>query len=291
MKRILITGENSYIGTSFENWLANYPDTYKVDTISVRGSSWKEKDFSGYDVVFHVAGIAHVKETKRNQQLYHDVNRDLAYEAARKAKDEGVQQFIFLSSMSVYGMETGIIRANTVPNPKNHYGKSKLQAEELIRPLNDDSFRVAIIRPPMVYGKNCKGNYPRLARLAKSLPIFPNFANKRSMIFIDNLCEFIRLVVDDSKSGIFFPQNSSYISVPELVYCIGLVHGREIRLTRAFNWLIEIGLKVSSTFRKVFGTLIYDMGIVSSCDVLMFEQSIFDTESSSASSNGKGTKQ
>src|SRR5690606_7124221 len=117
-------------------------------------------------VVIHVAGIAHVKETKENADLYYKVNRDLAFEVAKKAKNEGVKQFIFLSSMSVYGIETGIIKINTPTNPKTNYGRSKLEAEELISSIESDSFKVAILRPPMIYGKGCKGNYIRLANLA-----------------------------------------------------------------------------------------------------------------------------
>src|SRR5690554_6259245 len=76
MKNILITGKNSYIGTSLENWLMRELDKYKVDTVDMKDGSWKEKDFGSYDVVFHVAGIAHIKETNDNQDLYYKVNRD-----------------------------------------------------------------------------------------------------------------------------------------------------------------------------------------------------------------------
>lgn len=119
MKKILITGKNSYIGESVENWLLKEPDKYKVDTVDMKDGSWKEKDFSEYDVVFHVAGIAHIKETSDNQELYYKVNRDLAYETAQKAKQGGIKQFVFLSSMSVYGVETGVINKNTPVCPNN----------------------------------------------------------------------------------------------------------------------------------------------------------------------------
>src|SRR5699024_10485464 len=101
MKKILITGKNSYIGGKFKEWVEQWPDEYIVDEISVRGDEWKEADFSIYDSVFHVAGIAHRKETKKNKNLYFEVNRDLVQKVAFKAKRDGVRQFIFLSSMSV----------------------------------------------------------------------------------------------------------------------------------------------------------------------------------------------
>ena len=232
MKKILITGANSYIGTSFEKWVGQWPDKYSVDTVDMKDGSWKKKDFSQYDVVFHVAGIAHIKETKENQGLYYKVNRDLAYETAKKAKADGVKQFIFLSSMSVYGIETGVISKDTPLRPNSAYGKSKVEAEELISGLASDVFKVATLRPPMVYGKGCKGNYQRLAKLAVKTPIFPDIDNKRSMVYIDNLCEFVRLLIDDCGAGLYFPQNDEYVKTSEMVKLIAEAHGKKIRMTK-----------------------------------------------------------
>jgi nucleoside-diphosphate-sugar epimerase len=217
MKNILITGKNSYIGISLENWLKREPYKYRVDTVDMKDGSWKEKDFSEYDVVFHVAGITHIKETSENQDLYYKVNRDLAYETAQKAKEDGVEQFIFLSSMSVYGIEKGVIEKNTPLKPNSAYGKSKIEAEELINKLEDNSFTVATLRPPMVYGKGCRGNYPRLAKFALKTPIFPQIDNKRSMIYIDNLSEFVKQLIDNQSGGLFFPQNAEYVNTSEMV--------------------------------------------------------------------------
>ncbi|MBE5817407.1 MAG: NAD-dependent epimerase/dehydratase family protein, partial [Clostridiales bacterium] len=187
MKKILITGANSYIGTSFEKYInENYSDKYTVDTVDMIDGTWREKDFSSYDSVFHVAGIAHQKETKENAPLYYKVNRDLVIEAAKKAKNDGVKQFVFLSSMSVYGMETGVITEDTLPSPKSNYGKSKLQAEEELDKIQSEGFVIAKIRPPMVYGEGCKGNYQTLIKIARKLPFFPDYENQRSMIHIDN---------------------------------------------------------------------------------------------------------
>src|SRR6056297_1230510 len=159
MKKILITGANSYIGTSVEKWLLKEPEKYKVDTLDMKNHSWKEKDFSGYDVVFHVAGIAHVSSDPKMEDLYYKVNRDLAIETAEKAKKDGVKQFIFMSSIIVYGnsdIKNGVITINTIPKPANFYGNSKLQAEESILPLADESFKIIILSPPMIYGKGSK---------------------------------------------------------------------------------------------------------------------------------------
>ncbi|MBA1334154.1 MAG: UDP-glucose 4-epimerase [Firmicutes bacterium] len=256
MKKILITGANSYIGTSFKNWVSRWPDDYKVDSISVRGNGWKGKSFKGYDVVFHVAAIVHVKENDINK--YFKVNRDLAVEVANKAKQEGVKQFIFLSTMGVYGIETGYIKQDTIAMPKTPYAKSKYEAEQLLFELNDDVFKVAVLRPPIVYGKGCKGNYPRLASMALRLPLFPDVRNERSMIYIDNLSEFIRLIIDFSTGGLFFPQNKDYVNTTELVKLIAKEHSKELKVIGVFNFGVNVGVKLSKTFRKVFGTFVYD---------------------------------
>lgn len=263
VKKILITGSNSYIGTSVEKWLKKSSEDYLVDTIDMIDGTWKEKDFSYYDVVFHVAGIAHISTNYNMEDLYYKVNRDLAIETARKAKAEGIKQFIFMSSIIVYGDSSSInhkrvIDKNTVPTPSNFYGRSKLQAEQGIRLLQDDNFSVVVIRPPMVFGKGSKGNYPKLAKIARKLPIFPNIINERSMIHIDNICEFIRLIIANEERGVFFPQNREYVGTSELVKLVAEAHGKNIVLTKMFNWLlILMGCFVGSV-NKAFGNLVYD---------------------------------
>lgn len=259
MKKLLITGTSSYIGNSLESWLKKSDEKYVVDKISLRGESWKDVDFSNYDSVFHVAGIVHIKETPENRESYYKVNRDLVVEVAQKASQEGVKQFIFLSTMSVYGMESGTIGRSTLADPKNNYGKSKLEAEGLLDSLNREDFRIAVLRPPMVYGKGCKGNYPRLSSFARKAPFFPGIENRRSMIYIDNLSEFIRHLIDDEKSGLFFPQNREYVSTSEMVKRIAELHGKRIVITNIFNPIIR-ALNVDLA-KKMFGDLIYEKRI------------------------------
>jgi len=263
VKKILITGANSYIGTSFEGWVSRYPDKYSVDTIDMRDEKWREKSFSGYDVVFHVAGIAHVSSSPKLKDLYYRVNRDLAIETAKKAKADGVKQFIFMSSIIVYGDSAHInkkkvIDKNTKPQPSNFYGDSKLQAEQGILALESESFKVVILRPPMIYGKGCKGNYPKLVKAALKLPIFPDIDNERSMLHIDNLCEFVRLIIDNEERGIFFPQNKEYVKTSEMVKVIAETHGKKIRLTKAFNPMLKLLAYKVGFINKVFGNLVYE---------------------------------
>lgn len=256
MKHILIAGAGSYIGDSFKEFLSQWPDEYKVDVIGTKGLDPKPEMFEGIDAIFCVAGIAHIKETSENRHLYFDVNRDLVVEIAKAAKAAGVKQFILLSSMSVYGLEVGRITKDMEPKPMTAYGESKLQADEEIKKLEDGSFKFCCLRPPMVYGKNCTGNYQALRKFALKSPVFPRINNKRSMIFIGNLCEFVKRCIDFERSGLFFPQNAEYTNTSEMVKQIAEEHGKQIRLTKVFNWALKIA--PVNVVKKVFGSLTYE---------------------------------
>lgn len=281
MKRILITGADSYIGTSFENWMKQY-DGYEIDTLDMREPKWSEYDFSSYDVVLHVAGLAHIKEKKSNKHLYYEINRDLAIEAATYAKESGVKQFVVMSSISVFGTKEAYITQTTIPLPQNAYGDSKLQADIQLLKLQSEKFNVAILRPPMVYGKGAKGNYPKLSKLAKITPIFPVIKNKRSMIYIENLCEFIRLIIDNGGKGIFYPQNEEYVNTTELVVNIAALSGKRVHTTKFFNILIYLLISKAAIIKKIFGDLTYDKNMSNYMDfkycVVNFKDSIRRTE-------------
>lgn len=270
MKKILITGANSYIGTSFETYIKeNYPVDYVVDTVDMIDGSWREMDFSEYDSVFHVAGIAHSDNGKisaEKEKLYYAVNTDLTVETAKKAKADGVKQFVFMSSAIVYGEsapigKTKVITKNTPVSPANCYGDSKVQAENGIRPLNDDSFNIVILRPPMIYGKGSKGNYPLLAKIALKIPIFPYVKNERSMLYIENLCEFVRLMVENEEQGTFWPQNAEYSNTSELVKMIADAHGKKMLLVKGFGWALRLVSYATGLVNKAFGSLSYDIGM------------------------------
>ncbi|MGL4362378.1 MAG: NAD-dependent epimerase/dehydratase family protein [Cellulosilyticaceae bacterium] len=261
--KILITGKDSYIGTSFEKWVEQYGDDYIVDTIDVKDDSWKEKSFIGYDAILHVAGIAHVNAKKVDDSLYYKINRDLAVNLAKKAKNEGVKQFVFLSSMAIYGLEGKIgkqivIDKNTKYNPMNAYGKSKLEADELIIELSDSTFTTSIVRPPMVYGPKCVGNYTILSKMVQKVRVFPAIDNQRSMIYIDNLSEVLKQIIEEKEQGIFHPQNTEYVSTRQMVRYIAEARGIKIYE----SWLMALGVKLVGRYislcGKVFGNLTYE---------------------------------
>lgn len=255
MKNILITGANSFIGESVRDYLTAFPDQYNVRIKDTIGWEPNVADFKDTDCVFNVAGIVHIKETPENRRLYYEVNRDLVIKIAKAAKEAGVKQFILLSSMSVYGRVVGQIAKETPTHPVNAYSKSKAEADEAIEKLADADFKFACLRPPMVYGKGCKGNYQRLRKFALVSPLFPNYQNQRSMIYIDNLCEFVKERIDKADGGLFFPQNSEYTNTAEMIRQIAEVHGKKIRLIKLFNWAVRI--VPVQTVKKVFGDLIY----------------------------------
>jgi len=259
-KRILITGQGSYVGGNFIEWLSQWPEKYEVEELSVRGDNWKKIDFTSYDTVLHVAGIAHVSTNPKMEEQYYKVNRDLTIEVAEYAKENGIKQFIFMSSIIVYGdsnSNKSVIDRNTVPKPSNFYGNSKLQAEKGLSLLESKDFKIAVIRPPMIYGKNSKGNYPKLVKAAKVLPLFPDLDNQRSMIHIDNLSEYLRLMVEYEEYGLFFPQNREYVGTSDMVRLIAEVHGKRIRLTKIFNFILYPLINKNSLINKVFGDLTY----------------------------------
>ncbi len=263
MKKVLITGVGSYIGTKVEEWLKRSPDLFEVDSVDTMNDNWKKADFSKYDVVYNVAGIAHVKAKKGEAPLYYAVNRDMVIDIAKTAKAAGVKQFIHMSSMIVYKevktLEGKIIHRDTVPAPNGFYGDSKLQGELGIKELQSSSFKVCILRPPMIYGPGCRGNFPRLVWLATKTPVFPAWHNRRSMLYIDNLCEFVKQVIVNEVKGIVFPQNAEYADTCEIIRYYSKRYGRKIWFTRLLNPLIWMTGSLLRPVGKMFSDSTYDM--------------------------------
>ena len=258
LKNVLIVGEGSYIGQA----LVKYANTalFSVTTVGARNNRWKSADFSKFDTVIHCAGIAHTAQKKGTESLYYKVNCDLSVSVAKAAKHAGVGQFIYLSSVAAIN-----------PKPTNFYGSSKLKAEKLLQKLGGQ-MSVCIVRPPMVYGFGCKGNFSKFVKLVKILPVYPNVQNRRSMISIDNLCEFIYQAVLKNKSGIHLPQNAEYVDTTELALLVAKYHNRKIYTTKVFNPIIYLLRKHFAPFNKLFGDLAFEMkGDESDYNIVDFE--------------------
>ncbi len=286
MKHILITGTGSYVGTQVEAYLREYG--HAVETLDMQDPSWKDRDFSGYDTIFHVAGIVHRKgaEAAAARELYYQVNRDMTLELARMARDQGVGQFLFMSTASVYGENDPVgrekvITRDTPLTPANDYGRSKLEAEQGLQQMETEDFRVAILRPPMIYGKGCKGNYQTLAKLAKKLPVFPKVHNRRSMLYIRNLAEFVRLMVENNEGGIFWPQDGELINTSQMVCLIAQAKGNKILLIPGFTWALKLLSHVTGMVNKAFGSFYYEPALSAYKEdycICTVEQAIAETE-------------
>lgn len=263
MKRILITGAGSYVGESVRRYmLSTTPGEFEIDAVDTMGDNWKKADYTQYDVVYHVAGIAHVNADPKMEPLYYKVNRDLTIEVARHAKASGVRQFIFMSSQIVFhesqSLKSEVLTKDTKPNPNGFYGDSKLQAEKGLHELESDDFKVCILRPCMIYGPNAKGNFPRLARLATKVPFFPCWHNKRSMLYIDNLAEFVKQAVRRELAGTFYPQNREQADTVEIIRFFAREAGHKVWITRLLNPLVWLGSFVLQPINKMFATYYYD---------------------------------
>ncbi|GHV57424.1 UDP-glucose 4-epimerase [Deltaproteobacteria bacterium] len=256
MKRVLVIGRGSYIGRRFAEYVQG---ELEVDFAGARDGSWREVNFSGYEAVLMAAGLAHRRVAAARRDLYLAVNRDLPVAVAQKARRSGVGQFIFLSSLYAYGRRRGEINEGARPreDPGSIYGLAKLQAEKILAALAEESFQVAVVRPPLVYGPGCPGNFLRLAALTRWLPVFPARPNRRSMIYIDNLSRLLRLIVEHRAAGLFCPQNEEYVSTPDLVLEIARVLGRRVRLSGLLNPPVSILKRFVPLAEKVFGDLYY----------------------------------
>lgn len=263
MMKILLTGTTGYITCSIEKSLSDLHEQYEVHKQSVRNYPNGFQIPTDTDVIIHAAALVHKKETNYTEHDYFKVNCDLTIAIAAKAKAEGVKQFIFLSTMAVFGTNDDVTEINehSLLSPTTMYGKTKLEAEKRLLEMEDTNFVVTIIRPPMVYGFDCSGNYALLSKLAKITPVFPYVQNARSMIFIDNLTEFIRQLIVNKDAGIFHPQDRESIQTSEMVKEIANVHNRQIRLSKISGIMLNKFFRKHHIVLKVFGDLTYSKAL------------------------------
>lgn len=260
--KVLITGKNSYIGKHVRAYLEEYGHTVaELDTLS---DEWKSFDYSSYDSIVHVAAIVHENAKKASEEIFKKVNTDLPFEIAKIAKSSGVKQFVFMSTMAVYGCEKKLPRGNVIDEntplkPTTLYGKSKLEAEKLLQSLEDDAFRVAIIRPPNVYGKDCPGNYMNAFKnIALKIPVFPDAyrESKQSMLYIDNLSCLINLLVETLNRGIYHPQDDLIPNTCELIELLSVC----FRIRKKYSNILGLFIRIMHfipIIKKVYGGVSY----------------------------------
>jgi UDP-glucose 4-epimerase len=256
--KVLITGRNSYIGSSVKAYIEKQDSSIDITEISLRNIDINLIDFSSYDVVFHVAGIAHISENKSLEKQYFLINRDLAIQVAERAKIQGVKKFIFASSLAIYGKDNYFWNQNPIEveeySPTSAYGKSKLEADLYLQTLSSNQFKVYILRLPMVYGPNSKGNLPKLERLADKLFILPNFKNIRSVLHIDNLSKLCSdLIKYNLSSRVFLPQDNLYFSTSEFMTLYRKNKNKVVIKSFLLSLLVFLGAFLFKFINKVFG--------------------------------------
>ena len=264
MKRVLIVGKDSYIGNHiqkrFVDAMGDDVSVHQLDTLT---DEWKTFDYEGFDAIVHVAGIVHRPDVSE-WSLYERVNVDLPMQIAQKAKSAGVGQFIFFSTMAVYGVEKelrrNVIDKDTPTNPQSMYGRSKYMAEQQLKDLETLSFKVVVVRPPNVYGKNCRGGYiPGFISVVDRLPVIPKaYQNvKQSMIYVENLAEFVRLSVVNGLSGTFMPQDDKVVSSVELIRAIAEARGKKMRTSAILGLFVRL-FSFVPIIKKAYGGVEYD---------------------------------
>lgn len=242
--KVLIIGKDSYIGNHIDNWLSTRGT--KVHQLNVLTNDWKSFDYTPYDSIVHVAGIVHRPDCN-DWELYKRVNTDMAIEIATMAKKQGVKQYIYFSTMGVYGVEKklqpNIIDDKTPLAATSMYGRSKLMAEEGLLKLQENGFNVVCVRPPSVYGKGCRGGYiTGFKSIAQKLPVIPRaYENvKQSFIYIDNLSELVRIAIVHNLKGVLCPQDDKAVSANELLHIISNGIGKKYHS----SWLMGLGVKL-----------------------------------------------
>lgn len=265
--KITITGENGYIAKNLYAYLSENGE--EPVCVSFRQGA-DGVGLDGSDAVVHLAAIVHKRE-KDFRELYDRVNHVEAVKLALRAKQAGVRHFVFMSTMSVYGLKSGRIDQNTPCDPRTLYGISKLAAEEEILSLADEHFGVCIVRPPMVYGRDCPGNFASLKRFALKTPVFPKTENKRSMIYIENLTYALYNILRNGIYGIVMPSDAEYVSTSDMVCKIAASRGKMVRLV---PFVGRLAAMLPGPFKKVFASLYYDKDIAMGCGRVSFEEAV-----------------
>ena len=248
MKSIIMTGANGFVGSYFKS---KYADKYNIQTFSFLKDDFNSLNVNHTDVIIYLSALVHQMGGATKEE-YEKVNVTQTLELAKKAEESGVKHFIFMSSIKVYGEETNVAYSETSTcKPKDVYGKSKLKAENELRKLESDAFKVSIIRTPIVYGYGVKANIKNLMSLIQKVPLLPfgNIQNKRSMIYIGNLCHLVDVIIEKKESGVFLAADDKPLSTTKLIELIAQELDRKVYLLNIplFPWLLK---KLKPSFYK-----------------------------------------
>jgi nucleoside-diphosphate-sugar epimerase len=239
--KVVVTGANGFVGKRFMEYNQG---KFQLQALSLRSNGLSSFDFTGVDAIVHLAGKAHDMQST-NDQEYFDINFELTKKVADNAKSQGVPHFLYISSVKVYGDEDReLLDEESTCIPGDAYGKSKLEAELYLKSIESNQFKVAIVRPPLVYGPGVKGNMIRMLKLADSnLPLpFAKTRNRRSMVFLDNLIELLNRIIVTGSSGTFVAGDARAVSTEELISEIRKAMDRKTRLIAipgAGRWLLR----------------------------------------------------
>jgi len=255
--RILLTGSTGFIGSYF---LENYSSKYDIKSFSFRNDNFQQLELNGIDTIIHLSALVH-QMGGATQEEYDKINVQQTLDLAKKAKKNGVKHFIFMSTVKIYGEETEIpYTENSECLPQDDYGKSKLEAEQVLQELSDDNFIVSIIRTPIVYGKGVKANIQNLIKLVQKIPILPlgKIKNKRSMVYIGNLCHLLDVLIKKQIKGVFLVSDDTPVSTTKLIELIVNALDKKLYLIKVpFFRLILKKLK-PSVYSRLFESLEID---------------------------------
>ena len=257
MNKVLLTGASGFIGSYF---IKCYQPKYNIRSFSFLNGKLNDLELSNVDTIVHLSALVHQMDGASYKE-YYNVNVKQTLNLAKKAKESGVKQFIFVSSIKVYGEESKIPYTETTPcRPVDDYGKSKFEAENELKSLEDNNFKVVIIRTPIVYGYGVKANINNLINLIKKVPVLPfgKIENRRSMIYVGNLTYFIDIVIQKQISGLFLVADNKPVSTTKLIELIAVNLNKKVFLIKIpfFERLLE--LVKPSFYKRLYGSLEVD---------------------------------
>jgi len=253
---IIVTGSNGYIGSNF---IDACKDKHVFSKFSLQKNSLKHLHIDNIDTILHCAALVHQKNKVYDEQ-YYEINTKYPVELAKKAKECGVKQFVFISSIAVHSSTLEYINESSECFPDTPYGKSKLDAERELQAIEDENFIISIVRFPMVYGRNAPGNIKHLIEIIQKIPLLPfgDIDNKRSFIYIDNLLGMLQKIIMIKKGGVFLASDDKAISTTYLIKSIsqGLYRKNYLIKPLFFDNLLKI-IK-PSLYMKLYDNLVVD---------------------------------